>query len=800
VTRLFGPSQANRVAVLGELMLKPYDVLHYAGHCFYNADDPPASGWLFGRDQVLSAHELRRIDRIPKFVLSNACESGITPDRPEVRDPGLAPSFAESFFERGVANFVCTAWPVDDAAARLFALYLYASLLGLDFEDPDANTPGGGWAGASLQIRGTRDPVPMYKAMHRARCRVAALAGGARTWGAYQHYGNPYFRFFDPHYLEPRRTPVRPKERTAAGKTIPPPTLAGNLSARFAAIKRAIDADGDRLRRVPGVIAVRPGFRYQDGWTTGEPAVVVTVAEKKPAQDIPTNELLPREFDGFPVDVTPATPLEQLRELSQRGAALSAGTVAAAEDELLLPGVDPASVPAPEEERGLLPYKAPPGVPLDEINDVMTVTCHVSPDDGWPVLKEFLGGTKKQLTVGMYDFTAPHVLETVKQSLQPARRTLNLILDPALALTNGEDADTNPKADDVTEDEVRDELTKAMKSRFHFAWAAVKFKDKVTQGIFPRAYHIKVAVRDGQAFWLSSGNWQSSNQPPDSATLEPGVATAVDMAHLFSLFNREWHVVVEHEQLAGVFEKYLLSDLEQAEPLQAEAEERGPAARLPDLLIPVEALERGPAAALRLFPHKDLPSRGNRRVRVQPLLTPDNYAAHVADLIRSAKQKLYFQNQYINIAAHPEDGFRELVDALKEKVNDASLDTRVILRNIGNTRKMLEALEAAGFNMKRVRLQTSCHNKGIIVDGQTVLVGSHNWSSLGTTRNRDASLIFFDPEIAAYYEQVFLNDWDGLASQKVLAEHAMPRVSTGQRDRGAPPGTMRIAWDAYFED
>jgi hypothetical protein len=23
-----------------------------------------------------------------------------------------------------------------------------------------------------------------------------SMAAGARTWGAYQHYGNPYFRFF----------------------------------------------------------------------------------------------------------------------------------------------------------------------------------------------------------------------------------------------------------------------------------------------------------------------------------------------------------------------------------------------------------------------------------------------------------------------------------------------------------------------------------------------------------------------------------------------------------------------------
>ena len=32
-------------------------------------------------------------------------------------------------------------------------------------------------------------------------------------------------------------------------------------------------------------------------------------------------------------------------------------------------------------------------------------------------------------------------------------------------------------------------------------------------GLLASAYHIKVAVRDGAAIWLSSGNWQSSNQP-----------------------------------------------------------------------------------------------------------------------------------------------------------------------------------------------------------------------------------------------------------------------------------------------
>lgn len=182
VDRLLGPREATRTTTLRYLMLRPYDVLHFAGHCFYQSDQPEASGWIFSNGETISAHELNRIDRIPRFVFSNACESGVTPDRSELRSEGLAPSFAEAFFARGVANFVCTAWPVDDSAARRFARTLYLSLLGLK-EDKGV-------------FRADGEPQPMHIAMQRARIELADRPSGARTWGAYQHYGNPNYRFF----------------------------------------------------------------------------------------------------------------------------------------------------------------------------------------------------------------------------------------------------------------------------------------------------------------------------------------------------------------------------------------------------------------------------------------------------------------------------------------------------------------------------------------------------------------------------------------------------------------------------
>ncbi len=219
VKRLIGPREATRTNVLRELTLRPYDVLHYAGHCMYDSDHPSASGWIFTGGHRLSVNEMRRIDHIPKFVFSNACESGITPDRAELRSPELAPSFAEAFFERGVSNFVCTAWPVDDAAARTFALTLYRNLLGLV---PDPTNPADGTPGFLLE----GDVMPMHRAMQQARLAIGHSFGGGRTWGAYQHYGNPNFRLFDQNAW-PRKPHAEPaKRRPAAAPSAPPGPLA----------------------------------------------------------------------------------------------------------------------------------------------------------------------------------------------------------------------------------------------------------------------------------------------------------------------------------------------------------------------------------------------------------------------------------------------------------------------------------------------------------------------------------------------------------------------------------------------
>ena len=69
---------------------------------------------------------------------------------------------------------------------------------------------------------------------------------------------------------------------------------------------------------------------------------------------------------------------------------------------------------------------------------------------------------------------------------------------------------------------------------------------------------IAVVVRDSKAFWLSSGNWTSSNQPNHE------IAVDETTWNLLLEHNREWNVVIENKNLSKQFSKYIEYDLANA--------------------------------------------------------------------------------------------------------------------------------------------------------------------------------------------------------------------------------------------
>jgi phosphatidylserine/phosphatidylglycerophosphate/cardiolipin synthase-like enzyme len=277
----------------------------------------------------------------------------------------------------------------------------------------------------------------------------------------------------------------------------------------------------------------------------------------------------------------------------------------------------------------------------------------------------------------------------------------------------------------------------------------------VATWIFPSAYHIKVAVRDSTSFWLSSGNWNTSNQPDIDPLKDPVAAAPIARKS-----DRDWHVIVDHKGLAELYEKYLLNDLKVAlENQSAPTEMSAMMSALAELAEPeITLAARVPQ---RYFPPKTIKAK----TKIQPILTPDNYVDLILALINSAEKSFYMQTQYINYSDKPENSkFAALVAAVAKKINDG-LDVRLIMSQYETSDK-LELLQGAGIDLSHVRIQANVHNKGIIVDSQVVAVGSQNWSGDGVLRNRDATLIIYNEDAAQYWEEIFIHDWTKMAIQQ----------------------------------
>jgi hypothetical protein len=553
------------------------------------------------------------------------------------------------------------------------------------------------------------------------------------------------------------------------------PQVSEQVRKSFAPVLKALGPVRKALKSVKDVVTVRPGYHYPH---PGAPLPAVVVAVTPGTTPVRAPDLA-KQY-GVPFSVTDATVEEQIATAPAAEAVSFGGLTAPAASpfEALLTGE--AAVEFAPPKSGAYEPLNPPKLPL--VNEVMNVTICVSPEAGWGELSSFLADTEESLTVAMYQFTAPHIFKAVSQAVTPAGRKFELVLHPVPE----KPAKSGVKAHDLNEKtQVLDPLTKKLKNRFQYSWATL-FSKAHPDGQWASAYHIKVAVRDGKTFWLSSGNWQSSNQPD----VRPFDKKPAKLPPRFQQkYNRDYHAVIENERLAAAFETYIKRDY----TLTA-AEGAPETFALPDLFVPAEEPEEPAAFAAppQFFP----PLRLNRRVKVQPLLTPDNYAENAIKLINSAKKSVWFQNQYINYRNTGEDfaEFNQLISALKKQI-DAGRDVRIICRDMMK-QESVDVLVGLGFPRDLMRFQPACHNKTIIVDGKVVMFGSHNWSNEGVKTNRDASLIFYDEEIAGYLAQVYEYDWERLATAHPTP--ARPRVA---RPGEKPPrGFKRVSFSEVFDD
>lgn len=502
----------------------------------------------------------------------------------------------------------------------------------------------------------------------------------------------------------------------------------------FAPVFAAIKANSPALIAIPGVVGVTPGFRSSAGDLTDEPVIIVVT---RPGALVVG---LPPIINGIVVEKREATALEMIEGVLP----LSAWE-----------GIVPEAAP----HIGYTPPAPPPELAETKVHNI---TCHVGPDAGWSTLKPFLDGTNTSLTVAMYEFYADHIVDTVTRLGRESDATLNLILQVS-----------------SNDEEIEGTLQDSWSGRLKFTRASVSGPHR----IFNNSYHTKVAVRDSNSFWLSSGNWSPNSQP----LIGPGSGQ-----NLYSKGNREWHVIIEDEPLARMYEQFIEHDIEQAREVGApEAAEV-----MPDLLIPESMLV--PEAAVvqdHPFAAKTFATSGSP-IKVRPLMSPDNYAAGVLELIQDAEQSLYLQFSYIRQPSAAK--FDEIITAIAGKMQDG-LDVRVLVSSNQNQDHSNLLIGTRGWKREMFRRQTSkLHNKGILIDGKIAVVGSNNWSSDGTQFNRDTSLVFFSRPIAQYFTEVFMFDWDNLSKSITSTPEVSPVLAP--ESGPTPLGMVRIPWQAWFDE
>jgi CHAT domain-containing protein len=131
---LFTGTSATRRALLREFGSGRHDVLHFAGHGFFDPSDPGRSGLVCAGGEVLRGADLDGLGNLPALVFFNACEAARV--RRPLRSSGRglfafrrSTSVAEAFLGGGVSNFLGTHWPVGDQAALVFSMSFYEQLL-----------------------------------------------------------------------------------------------------------------------------------------------------------------------------------------------------------------------------------------------------------------------------------------------------------------------------------------------------------------------------------------------------------------------------------------------------------------------------------------------------------------------------------------------------------------------------------------------------------------------------------------------------------------------------------------------
>jgi CHAT domain-containing protein len=157
--------------IIEKMFCNDYRIIHLSGHGFFHQDASKGSGMVIGENMYLSTREIRQMSTVPELVFVNCCHIGKVDDTAEEfyrKRYRLAANIGTQLIENGVKCVIAAGWAVNDSAALEFARVFY-----------------------NLMFSG----YTFGHSVKEARKVIFEKFRYSNTWGAYQCYGDPFFRF-----------------------------------------------------------------------------------------------------------------------------------------------------------------------------------------------------------------------------------------------------------------------------------------------------------------------------------------------------------------------------------------------------------------------------------------------------------------------------------------------------------------------------------------------------------------------------------------------------------------------------
>lgn len=155
------------------------------------------------------------------------------------------------------------------------------------------------------------------------------------------------------------------------------------------------------------------------------------------------------------------------------------------------------------------------------------------------------------------------------------------------------------------------------------------------------------------------------------------------------------------------------------------------------------------------------------------LLAPDNAEAELRDTIRNAERSIDIKQMQIGDIDFPL--LQEVIRAAQRGV-----DVRILLSGAWyvaeanrDLKRYLDEQAKTGNLPLEVQIADpdgefeKIHAKGMIVDGETTVLGSLNWNNNSMRNNREVGILVESEGVAAYFGAVFENDWESGESSKI---------------------------------